>query len=122
MRTRLESAMVSLELVGAIALLGAALIPLAFSFRVEQKACRGYYYRAVALELVDGEMEILKAGEWRNYAQGDQDYPIKSSALAKFPPGRFQLNVSSNKIRLEWLPAKPGMGGRVIREAALDRK
>jgi hypothetical protein len=55
------------EAVIALGILAVTLIPLAFAFMQEIKLCRAYYYKAVALEIIDGEMEVLAAGEWRAF-------------------------------------------------------
>src|SRR4051812_1122094 len=60
------------ELMMAISLLAVAMIPLAFSFRGEQKLARTHYHQVIAMEIVDGEMEFLQAGHWRNFPAGEQ--------------------------------------------------
>jgi hypothetical protein len=45
-----------IELVIGIALLVGVLMPLVLSMLKDQRLCRAYYYRAVAMEIVDGEM------------------------------------------------------------------
>ena len=105
------------DLVVAMGILTVTMLPLAFSFVSEIKLCRGYYYRAVAMEIVDGEMEILAAGEWRAFRHGDQSYPIRAESAKVLPPGRFRLTVEGESVRLEWLPDKRNQGGRVVREA-----
>ena len=51
------------EMVVAMAILVVAVLPLAYSIISEQRLLRTYYQRAVAMEIVDGEMEALVAGE-----------------------------------------------------------
>src|SRR6266498_3939331 len=62
------------DLVIAMGILLTVMIPLAFSITYQQKLCRAAYYQAVAMEIVDGEMEALAAGEWRAYKAGTQLY------------------------------------------------
>lgn len=104
------------ELVVAISIVVLAIFPLALAFLNEQKLCRAYYYRALALEIVDGEMEVLAAGEWRAFPAGAQTYEPLAAVVTNLPPGRFELTVSAPTVRLAWLPARPDVGGQVVRE------
>jgi hypothetical protein len=106
-----------MECVVALGILIAVMIPISFSFISEHRACRASYNRAVAMELVDGEMEILRAGEWRQFPPGTQPYAITSAAAKNLPPGRFLLTVEEHLIRLEWQPGAKDQGGKVTREA-----
>lgn len=114
-----ENGSFMVELMVAMAILGMALIPLAFSFAQEQKLCRTYYHRAVAMEIVDGELEILAAGEWRLFKKGLQPYPVRAESAQNLPPGRFVLTIDLQRVRLEWIPNKKNQGGRVFREVQL---
>jgi hypothetical protein len=108
-----------LECVVAIGILITVMIPISYSFVSEHKACRGSYYHAVAMELVDGEMEILRAGEWRQFPPGSQPYVVTSAAARNLPPGQFTLTVSDHLVRLAWQPAGRDQGGKVVRETIL---
>ncbi len=112
-----EAAMLMTELMVAIAFLGIAILPLAFSFAREHQYLRGCYQRAVAMELVDGEMEMLVAGEWQRYANGRHVLTPTGSAAAHLPPGTLQLTVNEKRLRLEWQPTARNRGGGVFREA-----
>ncbi|MCL5099459.1 MAG: hypothetical protein M1608_18375 [Candidatus Omnitrophica bacterium] len=107
------------ELVIAMGILVAVMIPLSFSFLQEQRACRAYYYQAVAMEIVDGEMEVLRAGEWRAFTPGTHPYTVSARAATNLPPGGFLLTLEESRLRLEWLPEGKGRGGRVWRETLL---
>jgi Tfp pilus assembly protein PilX len=107
------------ELLIALAIMAGVLLPLAYSFTSERRIARAYYNRAVAMEIVDGEMEVLLAGEARAYQPGTQDYTVHCGAATNLPPGRFSLTVQTNKIRLRWQPAVKDRGGPVTREAML---
>lgn len=104
------------ELVVAMALLAGTLLPLAYSIASERRVARAYYQRAVAMEIVDGEMEVLAAGEWREFAPGSREYPIRANAATNLPPGRLLLTVETGKLRLEWKPSVKHHGGSVVRE------
>ncbi len=105
-----------MELMLALGVIAVALMPLAYSFAHEQKLCRAYYHRAVAMEIVDGEMEILAAGEWRHFKPGAQAYTVRAESAKNLPPGHFTLNVGKQRVRLDWEPDQPDQGGKIFRE------
>lgn len=111
-----ERGALSTELVVAMAILGLALIPLSFGYLQEAQLCRIYYHEAVAMEIVDGEMEILAAGEWRTFNEGQHDYRVRAEAAQNLPAGRWLLNRTDKLVRLEWRPEKPGNGRPITRE------
>ncbi len=86
----------------------------------ERMALRLDYTRAVANEIVDGEMEVLVAGDWKNFPDGAQNYTVHSLAAANLPLGHFELTKTGKNLRLEWKPDKHSGGlGPVIREVTL---
>jgi len=105
------------ELLVAMAILIGVLLPLAYSFVSERRLARAYYQRAVAMEIVDGEMEALLAGEWRTFSPGTHDYRVQAGAATNLPPGHFTLSVQPGKLRLRWQPTVKNHGGPVTREA-----
>lgn len=107
------------ELLVAVALLVGALLPLAYSIASERRMARILYQRAIAMELVDGELETLAAGGVAGIAPGTRSFPVSAPAVTNLPPGRFLLTVTTNKIRLEWRPAVKQHGGSVVREVNL---
>ena len=107
----------TIELVVAMGILTATVIPLAYSFMEEQHVCRVYYWRAVAMEIVDGEMEILAAGAWHDFKEGASPYAITAEAAKNLPPSKFVLSVRGRQLRLEWRPDSPRNGASVVREA-----
>ena len=114
-----ERAALITEAVVAMAMLTLAVLPLAFSFHHERTLLKASYSRAVAMEVVDGEMEILAAGEWHSFPPGTQAYTVHATAAMNLPPGEFQLTISSNRVRLTWQPSEKHSGGTVIREASV---
>jgi hypothetical protein len=114
-----QSAALVTEWVVAMGILTVVMLPLAFSFIQESKLCRAYYYKAVAMQIVDGEMEVLAAGEWRAFKPGPQEYPISATSATNLPPGIFRLTVAKENLRLEWVPKARGRGGNVFREVKL---
>lgn len=109
----------SVELTVALGMLVAAVLPLSVAFVHDQTALRSRYFRAVALEIVDGEMEVLTAGEWRAFPPGRQPYPVRAVAAQNLPPGMFILTLTNDRARLEWVPESRGAGGSVVREVIL---
>jgi hypothetical protein len=105
------------DLAIAMGILVIAMLPLSASFVHEQKLCRIYYHKAVAMEIVDGEFEVLLSGHHKNLKPGVQPYEIRSAAATNLPPGQFVLTLEPGHLMLEWLPAKKWGGGRVFREA-----
>ena len=86
------------------------------SFIGERREFGIYYHRAVAMEVVDGEMEILRAGEWRAFQEGAQSYSVNNPSATNLPPGRFVLTRQDRHLRLQWLLAGKNKGGIVTRE------
>jgi hypothetical protein len=103
------------EALVAISILSIAALPLMSSIVFVQKHLRGSYQHAVAMEAVDGEMEILLAGEWREYQPGKQPYQLHGGAVKNLPPGRAALTINGRHVRLEWTPDR--RGGKIVREA-----
>ncbi len=113
------SAFLMVELMFAMAILVIAFFPLAYSIGSEARLFRASYQSAVAMEIVDGEIEILAAGEWRAFPEGEQTYAVHAMAAKNLPPGQFLLTRTATQLRLEWIPsAKTGVG-KIIREVAI---
>jgi hypothetical protein len=107
------------DLLVGLAILTLAVVPLGYSFARERQVLKTEYCRSVADEIVDGEMEILAAGDWKNFPDGAQNYSVHANALASLPPGHFQLTKTGSHLRLEWGPdGKRGIGV-VVREATV---
>jgi hypothetical protein len=106
---------VEADLVIALAILVVALLPLAYSFVADQRAMRVAYERAAAMQLVDGEMELLAAGGWRHYSPGTNVITLTGNAAVNLTTNRALLILETNSVRLEWRPAKRASAG-IIRE------
>jgi hypothetical protein len=119
MATSRQSGALMTELMIAMAILAVVMFPLAFSFAQETKFLRSCYNRAVATEIVDGEVEVLLAGEWRSFKEGVQDYAPHALAVTNLPSSKFQITITGRRLRLEWLPSEKDQGGRVIREVTV---
>lgn len=116
---RRERGSLMAELVFALGILVLTLVPLSFSFYGEQRLARAYVHRAVAMEIVDGEVEVLQAGAWRTFGEGLHEYRVGAESTASLPAGRFELTITNHHLRLAWIPAERRQGGAVVREVLL---
>ena len=101
-----QRAMLNIEITVAIAILAIAVLPVAFMFAHEGKLLRAYYRNAVAMQILDGEMEVLAAGEWRKITEGTQNYEVTARSATNLPPGKFAVTRNAKTLRLDWLPQK----------------
>jgi hypothetical protein len=114
-----EEGFLDVDVAVGLVILAVAILPLGFSFMHERKAFEVDYGRAVANEIVDGEIEILAAGDWKSFPDGRQTYTVHSRAAANLPVGHFELIKNGTHLRLEWLPDAHQGVGAVIREMTL---
>ena len=112
-------AFLMVEMMGAIAILTIVFIPLAYSVHEDAGQFKTTYQRAVAMEIVDGEMEILAAGGWRAFPEGTQVYPVSAHAAQNLPPGQFLLTRNGHHLRLEWTAPKGKGYGQIVREVTV---
>lgn len=110
-------ALIMVEMIMAIAILFIAALPLAFTIHADAKVFKATYQRAVAMEIVDGEMEILAAGGWQSVSEGTHPYTVRAAAAANLPDGQFKVTRAGRHLRLEWLSNKHIGIGPVMREA-----
>lgn len=111
--------MLMTEMVIAMAILVIAVLPIGYSLINDGRILRANYRHAVAMEIVDGEMEILAAGAWQSVPEGTHPYTIRAAAAENLPPGKFQSTRTGNHLRLEWKPDHPHGEGFVIREVTV---
>jgi hypothetical protein len=116
--SRLHGLLMTEVMIG-LAIIGMAIFPLAYSFAQESKYLRRCYERAVAMEIVDGEMEIIRAGGWRSFTNGVFTLKTTARSATNLPPGELRLTLTEKRARLEWLPANSSPGSPVVREATL---
>jgi len=108
------------ELIGAMLILSVVFMSLTLVLVKDQRTCRKYYYKAVAMEIVDGEMEVLRAGYWKEFKQGAQPYPTTANSATNLPEGELRLTLQGEKIRLEWEPKEQRFQSvHIVREADL---
>jgi hypothetical protein len=92
------------------------MLPLGGMWFHETRMLRTYYRDAVAMEILDGEMEILAAGEWRRFAEGQHELKPSANAAGNLPSGKFLLTRQLKLVRLEWRPER---GRKMVREVKL---
>lgn len=114
-----QRGMLMTEMVMAMSILVIAMLPLAYSSKSDARLFKATYQRAVAMEIVDGEMEILAAGAWHDFPEGTHPYSVHARSAANLPAGQFQLTRTGQHLRLEWASAKKQGIGPVVREAAV---
>ena len=119
--TRLAKRLAFLQLDVAIALMVLALvfIPLSVSSSGGLDLARRHYFEAVALQLIDGEMDVLLAGERRKYTTGEHRIKPVGESVQNLPAGEFVLSVQDEKLTLAWMPKKLAKWGRVERVVQL---
>ncbi|MFM1945099.1 MAG: hypothetical protein RI897_4081 [Verrucomicrobiota bacterium] len=93
---------INADAVVGLSILVLALMPLTLTLFPQQKVALAAYERAVVMEVLDGELEVLRAGAWREFGVGEHVYPVRAEAAASLPSGRFVLEVREGVLRLEW--------------------
>jgi len=104
------------DLFVGMVILAVGILPLAFTYVEDTRMFRAEYFRGVAMEIVDGEMEVLAAGEARDLPEGPHPYIVHARAAETLPPGHFQLTRTGRQLRLEWDPDQRLGIGPVVRE------
>jgi len=107
------------EVIVGMAILVLAVLPLAYTMNGEARLFRATYQRAIAMEIVDGEMEILAAGAWHAFPEGTQRYTVPARAAANLPDGQFQLTRTGRHLRLEWTATEKSGVGTIAREVTV---
>lgn len=113
-----ECAALMTELSMAIAIFSLVVLAGVAPLAMDQSMVRLQTTRAVAMQIVDGEMEVLVSGAWLAYREGEHDYPVAAEAAKTLPKGRFVLLIDAEKVRLEWRANRRagGESTRVMRE------
>ena len=119
--TRLTNrlAFLQLDVAVAITFLALVFIPLSISSSGDLDLARRHYFEAVALQLIDGEMDVLLAGERRKHTTGEHRITPIGEAVQNLPEGEFVLTVHDQKLTLAWVPTKRAKWGRVERVVEL---
>lgn len=106
-----------LEVAVAFSILSVALIGLGGAFVTHHRLSEYNYIKATVMEIVDGEMEILLAGEWPSVEEGTHPYVLHGEALKRLPRGTCSISRSGKTLKLEWVwrPSR-GAGLRIARQ------
>ena len=112
-------AFLQLDVAVAITVLALVFIPLSISSSGDLDLARRHYFEAVALQLIDCEMDVLLAGERRKYTTGEHRITPVGEAVQNLPEGEFVLTVHDQKLTLAWVPTKRAKWGRVERVVEL---
>jgi hypothetical protein len=107
------------ELIVAMAVLVIAMLPLSFAALSNSRELRTTYQKAIANEILDGEIEILAAGDWQQIVEGTNNYEVYAIAVTNLPPGQFQVSRSGNLVRLQWKATKKLGLGTLSREVKI---
>ena len=119
--TRLTNrlAFLQLDVAVAITVLALVFIPLSVSSSGDLDLARRHYFEAVALQLIDGEMDVLLAGERRKYTPGEHRITPVGESVQNLPEGEFVLTVKEKQLTLAWVPTKRAKWGRAERVVEL---
>ena len=82
-------AFLQLDMAMALSLLALVFIPLSVSSSGGLDLARRHYFEAVALKLIDGEMDVLLAGERRKHTTGEHRITPIGEAVQNLPEGEF---------------------------------
>ena len=111
--------MVMADVAIALGIITLVVAPLTHSWVKEHRLMRGLYQRSIAMQIVDGEAEILAAGNWVTVPTGRHPYRIKADARHNLTTGEFISTRSAISLKLEWIPGERGYGGTVTRTVKL---
>ena len=112
-------AFLQLDVAIALTVLALVFIPLSVSSSGDLDLARRHYFEAVALQLIDGEMDVLLAGERRKYTTGEHRIKPVGDAVQNLPESKFVLTVQDEKLTMAWVPTKRAKWGRVERVVQL---
>ena len=112
-------AFLQLDVAIAITVLALVFIPLSVSSSGDLDLARRHYFEAVALQLIDGEMDVLLAGEHRKYTPGEHRIKPVGESVQNLHEGEFVLSVQHEKLTMAWMPKKLDKWGRVERVVEL---
>jgi hypothetical protein len=109
----------NVDLLVALGLLAAVVLPLAFGMASERRLLQAEVQRASVVMLLDGELEVLLAGEWRRFNDGETVLSPRGLAAQKLPPVKCVLQKNGRHLRLEWRPDRLKGRPSVMKEAEL---
>jgi len=112
-------AFIQLDVVLAVSILILLFIPFGVTSSGKLDLARRQHFEAVALQMIDGELDVLLAGERQKYPLGEHKITPPGEAVKTLPVGEFILIVKEKQLSLAWVPEKGAKWGRVEREVTL---
>ena len=112
-------AFIQLDLMLAVSILMLLFIPFGVTSSGKLDLARRQHFEAVALQMIDGELDVLLAGERQKYLLGEHKITPPGEAVKTLPVGEFILIVKEKQLYLAWVPEKEAKWGRVEREVTL---
>ena len=103
----------------AVSILMLLFIPFGVTSSGKLDLARRQHFEAVALQMIDGELDVLLAGERQKYPLGEHKITPPGEAVKTLPVGEFILIVKEKQLFLAWVPEKEAKWGRVEREVTL---
>lgn len=109
-----RSGFVEMDLIVAFFLIVALVMPVGVLLSRDAMLFRAHSLRIRAGSVLDGEMELLQAGLWKQYSEFPTEYfPKSASSLKGY--GKFILSVEDGLYELSWIPSKKYRGGKISR-------
>tara|TARA_B100000029_G_scaffold500435_1_gene572192 strand:+ start:277 stop:657 length:381 start_codon:yes stop_codon:yes gene_type:complete len=112
-------AFIQLDVAVAIVILMLVFIPLTVTSSSKLDLARRHHVEAVVLQLIDGEIDVLLAGELKKYKAGEQRITPAGEAAEDLPKGEFILTLKEKQLSLAWVPVKLAKWGRIERAVNL---
>ena len=112
-------AFIQLDLMLAVSILMLLFIPFGVTSSGKLDLARRQHFEAVALQMIDGELDVLLAGERQKYPLGEHKITPPGAAVKTLPVGEYILVVKENQLSIAWVPEKEAKWGRVEREVTL---
>ncbi len=112
-------AFIQLDVAVAIVILMLVFIPLTVTSSSKLDLARRHHVEAVVLQLIDGEIDVLLAGEQEKYNFGEHRITPAGEAAEDLPKGEFILTLKEKQLSLAWVPVKLAKWGRIERAVNL---
>ena len=111
--SRRPAGALTIELVVAAAMLLTVFLPLGLGLVTQHRQARDLHLRAVIMQHLDGELEVLSAGGWRQLPAEGRRWELAPQPGALVPRGHFEAVAADGWLRVSWQPA-PGQRGRTL--------
>ncbi|KAB2671559.1 MAG: hypothetical protein DVB31_04540 [Verrucomicrobia bacterium] len=103
----------------ALGLVVVLILPMGFGAVANQRLMRQTYQRAVVMELIDGELEVLASGDPQRAPVGVREIRMGGYAATNLPSGKFLLTRTDRTCRIEWVPTDTRHAVPFAREIAM---